>query len=143
MFQCDDGSCIEPKLRLAVLYDFKMRTNPYSCRNPYKKHANHRLPDKSALDKSAPVKSAPVKSAPVKSAPVKSAPVKSAPVKSAPVKSAPVKSAPVKSPQKTQSKAPQSKAPQLNASQDLIALISSHELIKCLGSMLGIEMSIT
>ena len=118
MFQCDDGSCIEPKLRLAVLYDFKMRTNPYSCRNPYKKHANHRLPDKSALDKSAPVKSAPVKSAPVKSAPVKST-------------------------QKTQSKAPQSKAPQLNASQDLIALISSHELIKCLGSMLGIEMSIT
>ena len=46
----------------------------------------------------------------------------------------PDKSAPVKSAQITQSK-----APQLNASQDLIALISSHELIKCL----GIEMSIT
>ena len=29
-----------------------------------------------------------------------------------------------------------SKAPQSNASQDLIALISSHELIKCLSSML-------
>ena len=70
--------------------------------------------------------------------PDKSAPDKSAPVKSAPVKSAPVKSAPVKSAQKTQSK-----EPQFYASQDLIALISSFELIKCLGSMLGTEMSIT
>ena len=40
-------------------------------------------------------------------------------------------------------KAPQSKASQLNASQDLFALISSHELFDNVGSMLRFEILIT